>query len=174
LTSNSPSAIPLLGLASTRSGSPPRRPATPIHTERQGSVENSPAYRPPGPRPIRPNAAPAVTEKGLGPLIPHRFGPLTPNNGSLRSTSPRCPCRTAMRRSNRKARIWLIDAGTLTDQSLTHAMQCPQVELISGLRCHELHRLPLHRLRDRLRVAEVDFLAFEYGQTYFAGISRAL
>jgi len=33
-----------------------------------------------------------------------------------------------------------------------------QVELIGGLRRHELHRSPLHRLGDRLRVAEVVFL----------------
>ncbi len=34
-------------------------------------------------------------------------------------------------------------------------MQCLQVELIRGLRRHELHRRPLHRLGDCLRIVEV-------------------
>ena len=51
----------------------------------------------------------------------------------------------------------------LADQSLTHTMQCLQVELIGSLRRHELHRWRLHRLGDRLRVAEVVLLAFRIG-----------
>jgi hypothetical protein len=34
-------------------------------------------------------------------------------------------------------------------------MQCLQVELVCGLRGHELHRRPLHRLGDRLGITEV-------------------
>src|SRR6266498_178469 len=50
------------------------------------------------------------------------------------------------------------DASALAHQSLTHRKQSLQVELIGGLRRHELHRWPLHRLGDRLRVAEVVLL----------------
>ena len=38
-----------------------------------------------------------------------------------------------------------------------------QVELIGGLRRHELHRRPLHRLGDRLRIAEVVLLSLRVG-----------
>jgi hypothetical protein len=65
------------------------------------------------------------------------------------------------------------DAGALTDQPLTHTVERLQVELLGGLGRHELHRWALHRLGDRLGVAEVSFCPFEYGRTYFAGISRA-
>jgi hypothetical protein len=65
------------------------------------------------------------------------------------------------------------DAGALTDQSLAHAMQRLQIELIGGLRGDELHARALHRFGDRLRIAEVVLLPFEYGRTYFAGIRRA-
>src|SRR6266498_1438713 len=51
------------------------------------------------------------------------------------------------------------DASALAHQSLTHPMQRLQVELIGGLRRYELHRWPLHRLGDRLRVAEVVLLS---------------
>ncbi len=51
------------------------------------------------------------------------------------------------------------DAGALADQPLTYAMQCLQVELIRGLRGHELHRRPLHRLGNRLSVTEVILLS---------------
>ena len=50
------------------------------------------------------------------------------------------------------------DASALADQSLTHTMQRLQVELVGGLRGHKLHRWTLHRLGDRLRVAEVILL----------------
>src|SRR5262249_11154070 len=46
------------------------------------------------------------------------------------------------------------DAGALTDQPLTHAVERLQVELLGGLGCDELHRRALHRPGDRLRVAE--------------------
>jgi hypothetical protein len=49
------------------------------------------------------------------------------------------------------------DASALTDQPLTHTMQRLQIELIGGLRRHELHRWPLHRLGDRLRVPRKSF-----------------
>ena len=42
-------------------------------------------------------------------------------------------------------------------------MQRLQVELIGGLRRHELHRRPLHRLGDRLRIAEVVLLSLRIG-----------
>src|SRR5215213_7917796 len=50
------------------------------------------------------------------------------------------------------------DAGTLADQSLAHVMECLQIQLIGSLRRHELYRWPLHRLSDRLCVAEVVLL----------------
>jgi hypothetical protein len=34
-----------------------------------------------------------------------------------------------------------------------------QVELIGGLCCHEIHRRPLHRFGNRLRIAEVVLLS---------------
>src|SRR3984957_8355029 len=53
----------------------------------------------------------------------------------------------------------LIDnAGALADQALPHPVQSLQVELIRGLRRHELHRWTLHRLGDRLRIAKVILL----------------
>jgi hypothetical protein len=51
------------------------------------------------------------------------------------------------------------DAGTLRDQPLAHAMQRLQVQLLGRLGRNELHRGPLHRLGDRLRVAEVVLLS---------------
>src|SRR5580704_6205477 len=51
------------------------------------------------------------------------------------------------------------DAGTLTNQTLPHAVQRLQVELLSGLGRDELHRRPLHRLGDRLGIAEVVLLS---------------
>ena len=53
------------------------------------------------------------------------------------------------------------DTGTLADQTPSHPVQRLQVQLIGGLRGHELHRRALHRLGDRLRVAEVVLLPFE-------------
>src|SRR5262245_43142012 len=50
------------------------------------------------------------------------------------------------------------DAGALTDQPLTHAVERLQVELLGGLGRDELHRRALHRLGDRLGVAEVVLL----------------
>ena len=55
------------------------------------------------------------------------------------------------------------DAGALADQPLTHTVQCLQVELIGSLRRDELHRWTLHRLGDRLRIAEVVLLSFRVG-----------
>ena len=51
------------------------------------------------------------------------------------------------------------DAGPLTDQTFAHAVQRLQVELVSSLGCHELHGWALHRLGDRLCVAEVVHLS---------------
>src|SRR6516225_8064976 len=51
------------------------------------------------------------------------------------------------------------DAGALTDQSLAHPMQRLQIELLGGLRCHELHCGTLHRLSNGFRVTEVVLLS---------------
>src|SRR5262245_26082980 len=50
------------------------------------------------------------------------------------------------------------DGGALADQSLAHAVQRLQIELLGSLGCDELHRRALHRLGDRLRIAEVVLL----------------
>src|SRR5258706_1371681 len=55
------------------------------------------------------------------------------------------------------------DAGALADQPLPHPVQGLQVELIRGLRGHELHRRPLHRLSDCLGIAEVILLSLGIG-----------
>ena len=46
-------------------------------------------------------------------------------------------------------------------------MQCLQVELIGGLRRHELHRRPLHRLGDCLGITEVVLLSLRVGPHIF-------
>src|SRR6202035_3334581 len=51
------------------------------------------------------------------------------------------------------------DAGALTDQPFTHAVQCLQVELLGGLCSDESHRWTLDRLGDRLGVTEVILLS---------------
>src|SRR5215472_7505583 len=51
------------------------------------------------------------------------------------------------------------DAGALADQPLPHAVQRLQVKLAGGLRRHKLHRRPLYRFGDRLRIAEVILLS---------------
>src|SRR5207245_3357398 len=51
------------------------------------------------------------------------------------------------------------DAGALTDQALTHAVERLQIELLGGLSRDELHSRALHRLGDRLGVAEVILLS---------------
>ena len=55
------------------------------------------------------------------------------------------------------------DAGALADQPLAHTVQRLQVELIGGLRRHELHRRPLHRLGNRFCVTEVVLLSLRVG-----------
>src|SRR6266704_1546333 len=55
------------------------------------------------------------------------------------------------------------DASALAHQSLTNSMQRLQIELIGSLRRHKLHRWPLHRLGDRLRVAEIVLLSLRIG-----------
>ena len=55
------------------------------------------------------------------------------------------------------------DAGALADQSFSHTVQRLQVELIGGLRRHELHRRPLHRLGDRFCVTEIVLLSLRVG-----------
>src|SRR6266702_1902953 len=48
---------------------------------------------------------------------------------------------------------------SLNRASMRSSSQRLSVELIGGLGRHELHRWPLHRLGDRLRVAEVVLLS---------------
>src|SRR5262249_43785327 len=50
------------------------------------------------------------------------------------------------------------EPGAWTDYPLTHPVECLQVELLGGLGRDELHRRALHRLGDRLGVAEVILL----------------
>jgi hypothetical protein len=54
-------------------------------------------------------------------------------------------------------------AGTLADQALLYPVQRPQVELIRGLRRHELHGRALHRHGDCLGIAEVILLPLRVG-----------
>ena len=46
-------------------------------------------------------------------------------------------------------------------------MQCLQLELIGGLRRHELHRRPLHRLGDCLGITQVVLLSLRVGPHVF-------
>jgi hypothetical protein len=64
------------------------------------------------------------------------------------------------------------DAGALADQSLAHAVQRLQIELLGGLGCDELHRRTLHSLGDASASRKSFFCPFEYGRTYFVGINR--
>ena len=59
------------------------------------------------------------------------------------------------------------DAGALADQTFAHPVERPQVELLGGLRRHELHRGALDRLGDRLRVAEIVLLSLRIGAHIF-------
>src|SRR5215475_4527024 len=76
------------------------------------------------------------------------------------------PCRTAMPRSSRNARI-CDDAGTLTDQSLADAVQRLKVELIGGLGRDEFHGRALHSLADGFRISEVILLSLRIGTHVF-------
>jgi hypothetical protein len=100
-------------------------------------------------------ASPSITRSMRGESVSD--GVARMRGSSVRKN--RCPCRTAMPRSNRKARNLVDDAGTLADQPLPHPAQGLQVELIGRLRRHELHRRPLHRFGNCLRVTEVVLLA---------------
>src|SRR6516225_3732283 len=92
---------------------------------------------------------------------------------SMRSSSRRqSPARSSITRIMRGDRAsqgadLIDDAGALTDQPLTHAVERLQVELLGGLGRDELHRRALHRLRDRLRVAEVVLLPPRVGPHIF-------
>jgi hypothetical protein len=52
------------------------------------------------------------------------------------------------------------DTSALADQPFAHPVQCLQVELLDGLRRHELHRWTLDRLGNCLRITEVVLLPF--------------
>jgi len=66
----------------------------------------------------------------------------------------RSPCRTLQE----KGADLIADPRALSNQTLTHPVQCLQIQLVSAFRGHELHRRALHRLGDRLRIAEVVLL----------------
>jgi|SRR5215831_6732669 len=55
--------------------------------------------------------------------------------------------------------------GTLTDPSFTHAVERLEVNLLGDLRRDELHGRALHRLGDRLGIAEVVLLAYARRQS---------
>jgi hypothetical protein len=55
------------------------------------------------------------------------------------------------------------DAGALTDQPLTHPVQGLQVKLVDSLCGDESHRWALHRLGDRLGIAEIILLSLRIG-----------
>ena len=58
----------------------------------------------------------------------------------------------------------MIDnAGALADQPLPHPVQGLKVELIGGLRRHELHCRPLHRFANRLRITKIVLLSLRVG-----------
>src|SRR5215831_21017866 len=68
----------------------------------------------------------------------------------------------------------LIDnAGTLTDQSLTHAVERPRVELLGGPGPDEPHRPSCTASAIASASRKSSFCPLEYGRTYFAGMSRA-
>ena len=50
------------------------------------------------------------------------------------------------------------DAGALADQSFAYSMQCLKIELVGRLCRHKLHGGALHRLGDRLSIAEIVLL----------------
>ncbi len=52
------------------------------------------------------------------------------------------------------------DAGALANQSLAHAMECLQIELVGGLGGDKLHGRALHRLGNSLGIAKVVLLSF--------------
>ena len=53
------------------------------------------------------------------------------------------------------------DAGALADEALAPMVQGLQIQLIGRLHRHELHRRPLHGLRNRFGVVEVVLLALQ-------------
>jgi hypothetical protein len=71
----------------------------------------------------------------------------------------RCPLPNGDAALQQECADLVDDASALAHQSFTHPVQRLQVELIGGLRRHELHRRPLHRLGDRFGVTEVILLA---------------
>ena len=70
------------------------------------------------------------------------------------------PCRTATPPLQQEGADLIDDAGTLTDQALADAVQGLQVKLVRSLGRNELHSWALHRLGNRLRIAEVVLLSF--------------
>jgi hypothetical protein len=74
---------------------------------------------------------------------------------SAQKTQPLPYCDAALQQEGADL---IDDAGALADQSLAHAVQRLQIELLGSLGCDELHRRALHRLGDRLRIAEVVLL----------------
>jgi hypothetical protein len=60
-----------------------------------------------------------------------------------------------MPRSMRKPRIWSITPVRWLTRREQHAMQSQQIHLLGRLDRHKMHGWPLHRFRNRLRIAVV-------------------
>src|SRR5215469_2272096 len=61
----------------------------------------------------------------------------------------------------------IVDAGTLTDQSIADTVQCLKVKLIGGLGRDELHGRALDSLADGFRISEVILLSLRIGTHVF-------
>jgi hypothetical protein len=79
-----------------------------------------------------------------------------PGSSARRKCYPLPDCDTPLQQEGTDL---IDDAGPLFDQALADAVQGPQVKLVGGLGCNELHGRTLYRLGDRLRIAEVVLLS---------------
>src|SRR5947207_10990553 len=77
------------------------------------------------------------------------------------------PWRTAIPRSSMKARIWLMMPVRCDTNALAYPMQRLQVQLLSGLGRHELHRRALHGFGNRVGIIEVVLLSLAIGADIF-------
>ena len=75
----------------------------------------------------------------------------------------RSPCRTAIPRSSRKVRIWLITAVRWLTRRAANAMQSLQVELLDRLGRHKAHGRPLDRFGNGFSIAEIVLVALAEG-----------
>src|SRR5215831_18978507 len=84
-----------------------------------------------------------------------------PGSSARRKRNP-CPDRNAP--LQQEGADLVDDTGALANQPLAHAVQGLQVKLVGGFGRHELHGWALHRLGDRLRIAEVVLLSLRQGR----------